>query len=103
MFLQHAQRTQLTGDFCHPWIPPVLMVIGVMVLGVLLVLALRNRKVSTGAPTSTTGTPPSSTAKRMDDVDAAIRQVRDVQTLASDLLANAQRLSTAMDYKTRQL
>ena len=105
-----------SGSILTTWLPPLLMVIGVIILGILLVIALRGTKYKSGtaasasAPTSATPSSPSSTTSAASTngaagghVLSARRQIQDAHGLANDLLADAQRLSGALDHKSRQL
>ena len=78
------------------WIPPLLMVIGVTLLGILLILAMWNRKRSA---IHSAGAQAATSSAANERLHAARQQVQDVHGMATDLLNEAQRLSTGLDHK----
>jgi hypothetical protein len=107
------------------WLPALLLLAGVLVLGMILVLGIRTRRRvsiehSAAKSTAATDTPTSLAVCNVDSrpgpptdprvihaeqvrLVASIQQIKDVHVLASDLLAGAQRLSNALDAKARRL
>jgi hypothetical protein len=82
------------------WLPPVLMVVGVTLLGILLVLAVKSRKRS--AAHHHEGAAGISAAE-IDRLNAARQQIQDVHSMAGELLNTAQRVSATLDQKTRAI